>query len=321
MMSKIKCLEAVTVQGFFEHGREPLGLGLSSGERWMNRLIREPTVNRPGLVLAGFTKYFPKRRVQVLGNVEMHYLKSLPPETESARLEHFFSYGVPCIVLCRGYRPDARLLDRANAARVPVFRSPLVTMKVINQATLLLEDMFAPTQTIMGSMVDILGIGVIIRGESGIGKSECVLALIERGYSLVADDITRLALHSGKELIGTSPPMTRDHMEVRGIGIINVPAMFGIRSMRTNKRVDLVLDLVPWEKAEEIERVGMEQESVKFMGVGVPIIRIPVKPGRDIARLVEVAAFHIKLRLTGVNPARSLEERLIRANTGQAPND
>jgi HPr kinase/phosphorylase len=171
--------------------------------------------------------------------------------------------------------------------------------------------MFAPRGTEMGSMVDILGVGVIIRGESGIGKSESVLALIERGYSLVADDVTRVTLVDGREVIGTSAELTRDHMEVRGIGIINVAAMFGIKSIRTEKQVDLVVSLKVWSEVQDVDRLGMEQEFVKILGVDIPHITIPVRPGRDLARLVEVAAFQTKLKMSGYNPAKELNDRLV----------
>jgi HPr kinase/phosphorylase len=185
-------------------------------------------------------------------------------------------------------------------------------MKFINQATLALESMFAPRASEMGSMVDILGVGVIIKGESGIGKSESVLALIERGYSLVADDVTKVSLVDGKDVLGTSSEITRDHMEVRGIGIINVASMFGVRSIRRQKRVDLVVTLKSWEQVEDIDRVGMDQEYVKILGQDIPHMTIPVRPGRDLARLIEVAALHIKLKNSGYNAARELNERLLR---------
>jgi len=199
----------------------------------------------------------------------------------------------------------------AEAAQVPIFRCPFVTMKFINLATLALEMMFAPRGAEMGSMVDILGVGVIIRGESGIGKSESVLALIERGYSLVADDITRVTLVDGREVIGTSAELTRNHMEVRGIGIINVAAMFGVKSIRHEKRVDLVVSLKGWSEVQDVDRLGIEQEYVKILGIDVPHITIPVRPGRDLARLIEVAAFHTKLKSSGYNPAKELNDRLI----------
>jgi HPr kinase/phosphorylase len=172
----------------------------------------------------------------------------------------------------------------------------------------------------MGSMVDILGVGVLIRGESGIGKSEAVLALIERGYSLVSDDVTKVMLEDGRDVIGTCAELTRDHMEIRGIGIINVAAMFGVRSIRNRKRVDLVVTLKSWNEVEDVDRIGMEQEFVKILGVDVPHIVIPVRPGRDLARLVEVAAFQTKLKKSGHNAAQELNDRLIaHMNQGHPP--
>jgi len=200
---------------------------------------------------------------------------------------------------------------------VPIFNSPLITMKFINLATLSLEMMFAPRGTEMGSMVDILGVGVIIRGESGIGKSECVLALIERGYSLVSDDVTRITLVDGREVIGTSAELTRNHMEVRGIGIINVAAMFGVKSIRSEKRVDLVVTLKSWNEVHDVDRLGIEQQFVKILGVDVPHIVIPVRPGRDLARLIEVAAFQTKLKSAGYNAAKDLNDRLLAKISGK----
>ena len=199
------------------------------------------------------------------------------------------------------------------------FRSPLITMKFINRATLALEDLFAPRGQEHGSMVDILGVGVIVKGESGIGKSECVLALVERGYSLVADDITKLKLIDGRVVIGTSAGVTRDHMEVRGIGIIDVGAMFGVKSIRREKQLDLIVTLREWGDVDEVDRLGMEDETTEVLGVRVPHITIPVRPGRDIARLVEVAAFQNKLKRSGHNPAEELNKRLIAQMSREGP--
>jgi HPr kinase/phosphorylase len=303
--------DPVTVQSFHDsHGQE-LQLKVLSDSGGMARVIREPTVNRPGLGLTGFTRYFAYKRVQVIGNAEAFYLKSLPPEELPQHLKAFFSFRIPCVVFSRGLQPPHLFLETAQRAEVPVFQSPLVTMKFINQATLALESMFAPRATEMGSMVDILGVGVIIKGESGIGKSESVLALIERGYSLVADDVTKVSLVDGKDVLGTSSEITRDHMEVRGIGIINVASMFGVRSIRRQKRVDLVVTLKVWEHVEDIDRVGMDQEFIKILGQDIPHMTIPVRPGRDLARLIEVAALHVKLQSSGYNAARDLNERLL----------
>jgi HPr kinase/phosphorylase len=262
-------------------------------------------------VLTGFIKYFAYKRIQVLGNADVYYLRSIPPAKRQACYDKLLSFKIPCLVFSRDHHPDKMFLKAAEAAEVPVFQTPLITMKFINLATLALEMMFAPRGTEIGSMVDILGVGVIIRGESGIGKSESVLALIERGYSLVADDITKVTLVDGRDVIGTSGALTRNHMEVRGIGIINVAAMFGIKCIRTDKRVDLVVTLKQWEHVEDVERIGIEQDFVKILGIDIPHITIPVRPGRDLARLVEVAAFHTKLKLTGYNPAKELNDRLV----------
>ncbi len=303
--------DIVTVERFYTDQAEALGLKLMAGAKGLKRIIREPTVNRPGLVLSGFTRYFANKRVQVIGNAEAYFLKSLAQDDRGRRYEMLFSYKIPCVVFSRNLRPDKLFLKIAEHVDVPIFQCPFVTMKFINLATLALEMMFAPRGTEMGSMVDILGVGVIIRGESGIGKSESVLALIERGYSLVADDITKVTLVDNRDVIGTSAELTRNHMEVRGIGIINVVAMFGVKSIRSEKRIDLVITLKSWNEVQDVDRLGMEQEFVKILGIDVPHIIIPVRPGRDLARLIEVAAFQTKLKLSGYNPAKELNDRLI----------
>jgi HPr kinase/phosphorylase len=303
--------DTVTVEKFYAAHAGALELHLIAGAAGLKRPIREPTVNRPGLVLSGFTRYFAYKRVQVVGNAEAYFLKSLRETERLSRYETFFSYRLPCVVFSRHLHPDKLFLQAAEKAAVPIFRCPLVTMKFINLATLALEMMFAPRGTEMGSMVDILGVGVILRGESGIGKSESVLALIERGYSLVADDITKVTLVDGREVVGTSAEITRNHMEVRGIGIINVAAMFGVKSIRHEKRVDLVISLRAWNEVPDVDRLGIEQEYVKILGIDVPHITIPVRPGRDLARLIEVAAFQTKLKSSGYNPAKEHNDRLI----------
>jgi HPr kinase/phosphorylase len=301
----------ITIEKFFNKHANELKLKLVAGKAGLQRVIIEPTVNRPGLVLSGFTRYFAYKRVQVLGNADAYYLTSLPPEQRVQRYRKLLGYKIPCLVFSRNLPPDKLLLKEADAAGVPVFQTPLLTMKFISLATLALETMFAPRGTEMGSMVDILGVGVIIKGESGIGKSECVLALIERGYSLVADDITKVTLMDGRDVIGTSAELTRNHMEVRGIGIINVAAMFGVRCICMEKKVDLVVSLKAWSDVPDVDRLGLEQEFVTILGIKIPHIIIPVRPGRDLTRLVEVAAFQTKLKESGYNPAKDLNDRLL----------
>jgi HPr kinase/phosphorylase len=218
---------------------------------------------------------------------------------------------IPCLVMSRGFHLAPELLAVTQAAKIAVFRTPMITMKFINAATIALEMDFSPTVTEFGSMVDILGVGVLIRGASGIGKSECVLGLIERGYSLVSDDVTRITSLEGRELMATAPELTRNHMEVRGIGIINVANIFGIGSIRVEKRLDLVVTLKDWHELEEVERIGLDQEFYEILGIQVPHVTIPVKPGRDIARLIEVAAMDQKLKGLGQNSAVEFNTKLL----------
>ncbi|HEY4414143.1 MAG TPA: HPr(Ser) kinase/phosphatase [Verrucomicrobiae bacterium] len=302
---------SVTVEQFFKEHAGPLEMRQLAGEGKLQRIIREPTVNRPGLALSGFTRYFAYKRVQVMGHAEVYYLRELRKEEREARFAYLFAYKIPCVVFSRSLKPDKEFLTAAEQADVPIFQTPLVTMKFINLATLELEGMFALRGTELGSMVDILGIGAIIRGESGIGKSEAVLALIERGYSLVADDVVKVMLADNREVICTSAELTRDHMEVRGIGIINVAQMFGVKAIRKDKALDLIVTLKQWDEVKDVDRLGLETEYVKVLGVDIPHVTIPVRPGRDLARLVEVAAFQVKLRKSGYNAAADLNQRLL----------
>jgi HPr kinase/phosphorylase len=199
----------------------------------------------------------------------------------------------------------------AAQEKIAVFRTPMITMKFINAATIALEMDFSPTVTEFGSMVDVLGVGVLIRGESGIGKSECVLQLIERGYSLVADDVTRVTSLEARELIATAPELTRYHMEVRGIGIINVASVFGIGAIRLEKRLDLVVTLKDWSEMEEFDRIGLDRELYEILDIKLPHVTIPVRPGRDLARLIEVAAMDQKLKSLGRNAALEFNTKLL----------
>ena len=309
----------VTVEKFYVENASHLGLRLLAGANGLKRTIKEPTVNRPGLALSGFTKYFASKRLQALGAAEVTYLKTLTVDERAKRYAEICRHRIPCFVFSRNLKPDKQFVKAAEKVDIPVFRCPLITMKFISRATLALEDLFAPRGQVQGSMVDILGVGVIIKGESGIGKSECTLALVERGYSLVSDDVTKVKLVDGREVIGTSASITRNHMEVRGIGIIDVGAMFGVKSIRREKQVDLIISLQDWDEVEEVDRLGMEEETTEVLSVNIPHITIPVRPGRDIARLVEVAAFQTKLKRSGHNAADELNKRLIAKMSGDAP--
>jgi HPr kinase/phosphorylase len=306
-----KSVPVVTVESFYNSHAEKLQMKLEGPRVGFHRKIREPTINRPGLALSGFYTYFAEKRVQVFGAAEHSYLKSLTQKLRVKRFRDLCARKIPCVVVSRGFHVDPALLMVAAEEKIAIFRTPMITMKFINAATIALEVDFSPTVTEFGSMVDILGVGVLIRGASGIGKSECVLGLIERGYSLVADDVTRITSLEGRELMATAPRLTRNHMEVRGIGIINVANIFGIGSIRIEKRLDLVVTLQDWHELEEVDRIGLDQEFYEILGMQVPHVTIPVKPGRDIARLIEVAAMDQKLKGLGQNSAVEFNTKLL----------
>jgi HPr kinase/phosphorylase len=306
-----KSVPVVTVESFYNSNAEKLQMKLDGPRVGFHRKIREPTINRPGLALSGFFSYFADKRVQVLGAAENTYLKSLRANLRIRRFRGLCAQKIPCLVVSRGGHLDPALLKVAAEEKIAVFRTPMITMKFINAATIALELDFSPTVTEFGSMVDILGVGVLIRGASGIGKSECVLGLIERGYSLVADDVTRITCLEQRELMATAPELTRNHMEVRGIGIINIASVFGIGAIRIEKRLDLVVTLKDWEELEEVDRIGLDQEYYEILGLPVPHVTIPVRPGRDIARLIEVAAMDQKLKGLGRNTAVEFNAKLL----------
>ena len=304
-------IPTVTVERFYLNHAEKLQLKLIAGGAGLSRKIQEGSVNRPGLALAKFFRYFAMKRVQVIGGAEWVFLKSLGDLEAAKRIERMLRAKIPCLVFARNVNPPLPVQEKCDEYQVPLFKTKMVTMKFINAATIALEMVFAPQVSEHGSMVDILGIGVLIRGESGIGKSESVLALLERGYSLVSDDITRIRLFEGRELVGTSSETTRYHMEIRGLGIINVPALFVDSRLRPEKNLNLVVTLMDWSNMEEVDRTGLERQSYTILGINVPHVVIPVRPGRDIARLIQVAALDQKLKSLGHNAAREFNERLI----------
>jgi len=306
-----KRVPVVTVESFYVSHAEKLQMKLEGPRVGFHRKIREPTINRPGLALSGFYTYFAEKRVQVLGAAEHSYLKSLTARVRVRRFRALCERKIPCLVMSRGFHLAPELLAVTQEAEIAVFRTPMITMNFINAATIALEVDFSPTVTEFGSMVDILGVGVLIHGASGIGKSECVLGLIERGYSLVADDVTRITSLEGRELMATAPELTRNHIEVRGIGIINVASVFGIGSIRIEKRLDLVVTLKEWQEVEAVDRIGLDQEFYEILGLQVPHVIIPVRPGRDMARLIEVAAMDQKLKGLGQNSALEFNTKLL----------
>lgn len=303
---------SIQVGDFFERHHESLSMELVGTDLGFNREILEPTINRPGLALSGFYKYFALHRIQVIGQAERAYLRHLSEANAEKRFSDLCRQRIPCIVVSRGQELPDSLLAIANEAGISVFQTSMVTMNYINAATVRLDWEFAPSTSLHGCMVDVMGIGILLQGESGTGKSEAVLGLLRRGASLVADDLVRLRNLEDRELIATSPELGRSYMEVRGLGIINAAALFGVGALRTEKRLDLVISLKKESALNEMERVGLEGQTYEVLGIEVPHIQLPVAPGRDMAQLIEVAALDQKLRALGHDSAVEFNKKLLK---------
>ena len=308
----MKPIQGITVAHFYQNYRVRLRMELVTNEDGLHRIIREGSINRPSLALTGFFKYFANKRIQVLGAAEMTFLKTLSSQRQTEVLRGMADRLIPCIVLTRGFHPTREMLAVAAERKLPIFRTPMITMRFINMATLCIDNEFTHAITEHATTVDIRGVGVMIRGGSGVGKSECALALIERGHSLVADDHTVLRLLDERELSASSRLLNRGYMECRGIGIINVTEMFGIRSVRLEKRVDLVVSMYEWTPDAVEERTGLEENFYEILGQKVPHITLYVRPGRDMARLIEVAALTQALKHMGHHPAQEFNDRLVK---------
>ena len=315
-MSKV--IHGITVAHFEESYREKLKLDLISGSEGRHRLIKEGSINRPALALTGFFKYFANKRIQVLGAAEMTFFKTLSHETQIIILNEMVDRSIPCLVLTRNFHPTPAMEQISRERKLPIFRTAMITMHWVNLATLCIDNEFAPSSTEHATTLDVKGVGVMLRGDSGVGKSECALALIERGHSLVSDDLTCIKLLDERDLIASSRPLNRGYMECRGIGIINIAEMFGVKSVRVEQRIDLVVSLREWTPDAIEERTGLEENHYEILGMNIPHVELFVRPGRDIARLVEVAALVQALKKIGHDPAKTFNDRLIKYMAQQA---
>lgn len=309
---KVKRPTSITVGEFYERNQEALKLKLLGTDAGYVRKINEPSVNRPGLALSGFFTYFAYKRVQVIGNSEVSYLNQLDPALAEQRFRQLCLADIPCLVVAREKRLPPTLLEIANETGLSVFQSSMITMKFINAATIRLDWAFAPTTVIHGCLVDVQGMGLFIQGPSGSGKSEAVLGLLERGASMVADDAVHLRLIEEREIQGSAPDLTRNMIEVRGIGLLNVAAIFGVGAVRLSKRLDLIIRLVPNPDMAEVERFDTSAHTVTVLGLEIPILQVPVIVGRDVAGLIEIAALNHKLRTFGYNSAAEFDQRLLK---------
>ena len=302
----------VTVAGLLSSRPEGFGLPLEllAGVNGLDRVITSPHIQKTGLALSGFHEYLKPGRVLIFGESEIRYLESLESAGRTTSLRLALTLDFPCVLITGGFTPPVELLTEAALARVPLLKTNVATPTAIAKLSSILEDSLAERTMIHAVLMDVLGLGVLIAGESGIGKSECALDLIVRGHRLVADDTVEVRRRQETILIGASPELTRHHMELRGLGVINVKELFGIASTRSSKRVELVVQLERWVPTREYERLGLDDAYYDILGLRVPLLNMPVAPGRNIAILVEVAARNQLLRQRGHHAARKLADRL-----------
>jgi HPr kinase/phosphorylase len=290
-----------------------LRLVLLVGEKGLSRRITNQRIQKPGLALAGYVKQVHPERVQVLGATEISYLATLTSEEASRSVESFMSLDPACIIVMKGLDVPPILLDWSERMGVPLLRTPIVSSLAIDAIQKHLELQLAPTASIHAVLMDVLGVGVMLLGKSGIGKSEAALDLIMRGHRLVADDLVEVRRTSGEVLVGWASELIKHHMEVRGLGIINIKDMFGVAAVRDEKKIELVLELTRWDASEGHDRLGLDEMVYPILDVPVPLLRIPVSPGRNVSSLIEVAARNRLLQVRGHHSAREFQERLDRA--------
>lgn len=306
-----------------DEGAEPFALTLISGDEGLDNLVDRPRVGRPGLALAGFVEYIHPGRIQVLGRAEMMFLSERPALERARILSQLCRQGVSCFVLSSGREAPPELLEETERHRVPLLRTDLSSSVLIDQLSRFLEDRLAPRAVIHGVLLDIYGLGVLLLGDSGVGKSECALDLVVRGHRLVSDDVVEIK-RRGDMLIGTGPELTRYHMELRGVGIINVKDLFGVASVRLTKFLEYVIRLDSWKPGKRYDRLGLDENGYEILGLTLPYVEMPVGPGRNLSVLIEVAARNHLLKLKGFHPARDLARRLgerIQAGTAAQQGD
>ena len=276
----------------------------------INNVIEVSDIKRPGLELAGFFDYFTPERVQLLGRTELSFLEELPPELLEERLNKFFSYDIPCIIITRGMEPPQSVIDLSEDSGVPIFSTDYSTTNFMSLLSGYLEAEFAPEITKHGVLVEVYGVGLFIRGKSGIGKSESALGLVKKGHRLIADDAVVIRRAMRDTLVGRSPEISKHYMELRGLGIINVQTLFGAGAVREEQSIDFIVELEKWDDETEYDRLGLSEEQQEILGVTLPLVTIPVRPGRNLAMVLEVAAMNYRLKNMGYNAANDFTSKL-----------
>lgn len=302
---------SVTVAQLLERSGESLQLEDLGEGRGLERHVPGTDISSPGLALAGYLERFVAERIQVLGETEITYLASLPDSERRRILESFFAFPMPAVIVTKGQMLPGGVTEAAAASGVALLRTRLKTAEFYRRIKPVLEEEFAPMTTLHGSLADVFGVGLFFTGRSGIGKSECVLDLVERGHRLVADDLVITTRRGNDVLIGRSHELQRHHMEIRGVGLIDIPSIFGIRAVRQQKRIEVVVRLEDWNQEAVVDRTGLDILTTQILGVEVPLITVPLNPGKNITVIAEVIALNHLLRYSGINPAERFNERLI----------
>ncbi|NSL51836.1 HPr(Ser) kinase/phosphatase [Calidifontibacillus erzurumensis] len=283
---------------------------LICGEEGINRPITTSDLSRPGIELAGFFDFYPAERLQILGKTELSFFAQLPPEVRKERMEMLCTDMTPGIIISRGQDVPIELIEAATQNDVPVIRSQYKTTRLSSRLTNYLESLLAPTTAIHGVLVDVYGVGVLITGKSGVGKSETALELVKRGHRLIADDCVEIRQEDQDTLIGSAPELIKHLLEIRGLGIINVMTLFGAGAIRNYKKISLVINLELWDPTKVYDRLGLDEEKIKIIDAEIQKITIPVRPGRNLAVIIEVAAMNFRLKRMGVNAAEQFSNRL-----------
>ena len=302
--------ESITVESFYNSIVDRFKIRLLNDRVGFDRLIKDPNLHRPGLPLAGFLELFSYSRVQVFGNTEMRYLLNLTLEERTKSLENIFKYDIPCLIISNEHEPTPEMLELGNKYKIPIFGSAFSTTKAIFLISDFLDDQFAPRLSVHGSLVDVYGVGMLFVGKSGIGKSEVALDLVERGHRLVADDVVIITKKGEGILMGSGTELVKHFMELRGIGIIDIRSMFGIRAIRFQKRLEVVIELEVWDEKNEYTRTGLDSSTTTIMDVEVPYVKLPIIPGKNITVVSEIIALNYLLKHYGYDAAKVLQDRI-----------
>jgi HPr kinase/phosphorylase len=305
-------MDRLTIEQFYRDKHEDLELETLTDSLTSRADITVPDISRPGLILCGFEENFLFERVQILGQTEIWYLSTLSEADRARAIERLFKFPIPCIIISKGLEIPEEWVQLGNRTQVPILRTSKSTTPFIHQLTAYFDLIFAPQTSVHGSLVDVYGVGLMFTGRSAIGKSECALDLVERGHRLVADDVVTITRRHDDILIGSGNDVLRHHMEIRGMGIIDVQAIFGIRAIRVQKRVEVEVNLKQWDAAEDYERVGIDERQTTFLGVRIPLVTIPIFPGKNITVIAETVALNYLVKAYGYHPAKAFNERLTR---------